>query len=34
MILNVDGSALTDPRKTEFGGLMRNHDETFQFGFY
>jgi len=30
-ILNVDGSALTNP---EFGGLVRNHDGAFQFGFY
>jgi len=34
MILNVDGSALTNPGKAGFGGLVRNHDGTFQFGFY
>ncbi|KEH26098.1 hypothetical protein MTR_6g445010 [Medicago truncatula] len=34
MILNVDGSALTNPGKEGFGGLVRKHDGTFQFGFY
>jgi len=34
MLFNVDGSALTNPRKAGFGGLVRNHDGTFQFGFF
>jgi len=34
MILNVDGSALTNLGKVGFGGLVHNHDGTFQFGFY
>jgi hypothetical protein len=34
MILNVEGSALTNPRKAEFGGLVRNHEGSFQLSFY
>jgi len=34
IILNVDGSALTNPGKAGFGGLVCNHDERFQFSFY
>jgi hypothetical protein len=34
MILNVDGSALTNLGKVGFGGLVCNHDGTFQFGLY
>jgi len=29
MILNVDGSALTNPGKVDFGGLARSFDGTF-----
>ena len=34
MILNVDGSALTNPGKAGFGGLIRKHDGSFQLGFF
>ncbi|XP_024626898.1 uncharacterized protein [Medicago truncatula] len=34
MILNVDGSALTNPGKACYGGLIRKHDESFQLGFF
>jgi len=34
MVFNMDGSSLANLRKEGFGGLMRNHDGTFQFGFY
>ncbi|KEH25672.1 hypothetical protein MTR_6g033445 [Medicago truncatula] len=34
MILNVDGSAYTNPRNGGFSGLVLNHDGTFQFRFY
>jgi hypothetical protein len=33
-VLNVDGSALTNPKKADFGGLVRNFQGTFRFGFY
>lgn len=34
VVLNVDGSALTNPGKAGFGGLVRNSDGEFVFGFY
>jgi len=34
MILNVDGSALTNPGKVGHGGLIRKHDDSFQLGFF
>jgi len=34
MILNVDGSALTNPGKAGYGGLIRKHDGSFQLGFF
>jgi len=34
MILNVEGSPLTNPRKAEFGGLVKNHEGSFQLSFY
>ena len=33
MVLNVDGSALTNPGKAGYGGLVRNFEEKFQFAF-
>lgn len=34
LILNVDESALDNPGKTGFGGLMRNHLGEFIQGYY
>ena len=34
MVLNVDGSALTNPGKAGYGGLVRNFEGKFQFAFY
>jgi len=34
LALNVDGSALTNPSQACYGGIVRNSDEKFQFGFY
>lgn len=34
MVLNVDGSALTNPGPAGFGGLIRNHDRIFLQGFH
>jgi len=34
MVLIVDGSALTNPRKAGYGGLVRNFEGKFQFAFY
>jgi len=34
MVLNVDGSALTNPGKGGYGGLVRNFEGKFQFAFY
>jgi hypothetical protein len=34
MLLNVDDITLTNPKKTCFGGLVRNHEGPFQFSFY
>lgn len=34
MILNVDGSLLSDPPRASFGGLVRNHLSNFVLGFY
>lgn len=33
-ILNVDGGALSNCCQTDFGGLIRKHDDSFHFGFY
>ncbi|MCH91552.1 hypothetical protein A2U01_0012479, partial [Trifolium medium] len=34
IVLNVDDSALTNPEKTDFGGLVGNFHGTLRFGFY
>lgn len=34
MVLNVDVSALTNPGKTGYDGLVKNFEENFQFAFY
>lgn len=33
LVLNVDGSAVTNPGQTGFRGLARDHDGSFAFGF-
>jgi len=34
MVLNIDGSALTNPGKAGYSGLVRNFEGKFQFFFY
>lgn len=34
VVLNVDGSAITNPGRTGYGGLVRNKDGEFLVGFY
>jgi hypothetical protein len=34
MILNVDRSALANPWKAGYGGLIRKHNGSFQLGFF
>ena len=34
MVLNVDGSAVINPGQSGFGGLVRNQEGNFYFGFY
>jgi hypothetical protein len=34
MILNVDGSALPNIGRADYGGLICNHDDSFQLGFF
>lgn len=34
VVLNVDGSAVTNPGRTGYGGLVRNKDGEFLVGFY
>jgi len=34
MVLNEDGSALTNPDTTRYGGLVRNFEGKMQFAFY
>lgn len=34
MIFNVNGSALTNSRKLDFRGFVRNHEDFIQFAFY
>jgi len=34
LVRNVEGSALTNPGQAGYGGIVRNFDEKFMFGFY
>lgn len=34
MVCNMDEITLINPGKEGFGGLVRKHDGTFQFGFH